>query len=79
ALLALFGAGQLGVGLILLVTGARLIPATQSALLGMLEPILGPAWVWIFLGEEPATMTLVGGAIVVASVFANTISVTRLR
>lgn len=79
ALLAFFGAGQLGVGLILLVTGARLIPAAQSALLGMIEPILGPAWVWIFLGEKPATMTLVGGAIVVASVFANTIAMTRRR
>lgn len=77
ALLAFFGAGQLGVGLILLVTGARLIPAVLSALLGMLEPILGPAWVWIFLGEEPTAATLVGGAIVVASVLANTISMTR--
>jgi drug/metabolite transporter (DMT)-like permease len=72
-LLIFFGAGQLGVGMILFVTGARYIPATQSALLGMLEPILGPAWVWIFLGEQPAAMTLVGGAIVVASVVANTV------
>ena len=79
ALLAFFGAGQLGVGLILLVTGARLIPAAQSALLGMLEPILGPAWVWIFLGERPAAATLIGGGIVVASVVANTILMTRRR
>jgi drug/metabolite transporter (DMT)-like permease len=79
ALLAFFGAGQLGVGLILFVTGARLIPAAQSALLGMLEPILGPAWVWIFLGEKPLTATLIGGGIVVASVFANTIAMTRRR
>jgi drug/metabolite transporter (DMT)-like permease len=79
ALLAFFGAGQLGIGLILFVTGARLIPAAQSALLGMLEPILGPAWVWIFLGERPTNATLIGGAIVVASVFANTIIMTRRR
>ncbi|MBN9021885.1 MAG: DMT family transporter [Rhizobiales bacterium] len=78
-LLAFFGAGQLGVGLILLVTGARLIPAVLSSLLGMLEPILGPAWVWLLLGEEPTTMTLVGGAIVVASVAAYTISMTWRR
>ena len=78
-LLIFFGAGQLGVGLILLVTGARLIPAVLSALLGMLEPILGPAWVWILLGEEPAALTLVGGAIVVASVAAYTISMTWRR
>ncbi|MCB1502461.1 MAG: DMT family transporter [Bauldia sp.] len=77
ALLAFFGAGQLGVGLILLVTGARLIPAAQSALLGMLEPILGPAWVWLLLAERPTTMTLLGGAIVVASVFSNTLAMTR--
>ena len=78
-LLVFFGAGQLGVGLILLVTGARLIPAVLSSLLGMLEPILGPAWVWILLGEKPGTMTLVGGGIVVASVAAYTISMTWRR
>lgn len=77
ALLAFFGAGQLGVGLIMLVTGARLIPAAQSALLGMLEPILGPAWVWILLAERPTNTTLIGGAIVVASVFLNTVVMTR--
>ncbi len=79
ALLVFFGAGQLGVGMILLVTGARLIPAVLSSLLGMLEPILGPAWVWIFLGEEPGAMTLIGGALVMASVAAYTISMTRRR
>ena len=77
--LAFFGAGQLGVGMILLVTGARLIPAVLSSLLGMLEPILGPAWVWIFLGEEPGAMTLIGGALVMASVAAYTISMMRRR
>lgn len=72
-LLVLFGAGQLAVGLILFVTGARLIPAAQSALLGMIEPILGPAWVWLFLGERPAAVTMAGGAVVVASVLASTV------
>jgi drug/metabolite transporter (DMT)-like permease len=73
ALLALFGAGQLGVGLVLFVTGARLIPAAQTALLGMIEPIFGPVWVFVAVGERPAVLTLVGGAIVVASVLANTL------
>jgi len=78
-LLALFGAGQLGIGLVLFVTGARLIPAAQSALLGMLEPILGPAWVWLLLGEQPATVTLIGGTIVIASVLGNTLAGLRRR
>jgi drug/metabolite transporter (DMT)-like permease len=66
--LALFGAGQIGVGLILLTIGARLIPAAQVALISLLEVVLGPLWVWLAVGERPASGTLVGGAIVVAAV-----------
>lgn len=72
-LLVLFGAGQLGVGMVLFVTGARLIPAAHSALTGMLETMLGPLWVWLALSERPDAMVLVGGAIVIASVAANTL------
>ena len=70
----LFGAGQLGVGLALFVAGVRLIPASHSALLAMLEPILGPLWVWLALGEAPATAVLIGGAIVIASVAGKTVA-----
>jgi drug/metabolite transporter (DMT)-like permease len=72
-LLLLFGAGQLGVGMALFVTGARLIPAAHTALTGMLETILGPLWVWLALAERPGAMVLVGGAIVIVSVLANTL------
>ena len=73
ALLMLFGSCQLGVGLALFVTGARMIPAAVSGLLSMIEPILGPVWVWLAFGERPADTTLVGGAIVILSVAANTV------
>ena len=79
ALLTLFGAGQLGGGLVLFLAGARLIPAAQSALIGMLEPILGPAWVWLVIGEEPRPMTILGGSIVILSVLANTLTGLRRR
>ena len=72
-LLVLFGAGQLGAGMALFVTGARLIPAAHTALLGMLEPILGPIWVWLALGERPSQAVLVGGTIVIASILAKTL------
>ena len=67
ALLALFGAGQLGLGLVLFVTGARHLPAAETALLCMLENILGPLWVWIFLGENPGVPAVIGGAVVLAA------------
>jgi len=78
-LLVAFGAGQLGLGLALFVSGARLVPAAATALIGTLEPILGPVWVWAFLGERPTGSALVGGGIVLASVMANTLIDLRRR
>jgi drug/metabolite transporter (DMT)-like permease len=75
-LLSLFGV-QMGLGLVLVVAGARLIPAAQTALLGTLEPIAGPLWVWVFLDERPASMTLLGGAIVLASLLWHTFAQMR--
>jgi drug/metabolite transporter (DMT)-like permease len=66
--LALFGAGQIGLGLILLTIGARLIPAAQVALISLLEVVLGPLWVWLAVGQQPAPATLIGGAVVVVAV-----------
>jgi drug/metabolite transporter (DMT)-like permease len=74
-----FGAVQLSLGLVLFVAGVRLIPAAHSALLGMIEPIFGPLWVWIAIGEEPATTVLIGGAIVIISVAAKTLLDARPR
>jgi drug/metabolite transporter (DMT)-like permease len=71
-LLALLGAGQIGLGLALMTTGARLIPAAQTALIGLLEVVLGPLWVWIAYSEDPGTATLVGGAIVVVGIVVQT-------
>src|SRR5689334_7589156 len=66
--LAALGAGQIGIGLVLLTLGARLIPAAQVALITLLEVVLGPLWVWLAVGEKPTTATLVGGVIVVVAV-----------
>jgi drug/metabolite transporter (DMT)-like permease len=74
AILSLFGAGQLGLGLALFVTGAAMLPAAHTALLGMLEAILGTLWAWIFFGEAPGTTALVGGVIVMVSILTDTLS-----
>jgi drug/metabolite transporter (DMT)-like permease len=68
ALLIGLGVGQIGLGLIFLTIGARLIPAAEVALITLLEIVLGPLWVWIVLSERPSATTLVGGAIVLAAV-----------
>jgi drug/metabolite transporter (DMT)-like permease len=59
-----FGALNLGLGLACFASGARLIPAALAALLGVLEPVLGPIWVWLVHGEVPSQRTIIGGAVV---------------
>jgi drug/metabolite transporter (DMT)-like permease len=68
ALLALMGVGQIGLGLLFLVVGARLIPAVEVALITLLEIVLAPLWVWIAISETPAPTTLIGGAVIVGAV-----------
>ena len=69
--LVAFGALNLGLGLALFATGARLIPAAMAALLGTLEPVLGPVWVWLMHGETPSARTLIGGAVVFAALLVH--------
>ena len=69
--LFLFGAVNLGLGLALFVTGARLVPSALAALVSTLEPVLGPVWVWLIHGEVPGSRTLMGGGIVFVALLAH--------
>jgi drug/metabolite transporter (DMT)-like permease len=71
-LLALFGIGQLGIGLLLFTAGARLIPVAEASLIAVLECVLGPIWVWLAVGERPGASSLVGGAIILSALVAHT-------
>ena len=64
ALLFAFGAINLGVGMALFATGVRLVPATVAALIGTLEPVLGPIGVWLVHDETPSMRVILGGTIV---------------
>ena len=71
AILAVMGCVQLGTGCLLATAASRHLSATELGLLALLEPILGPVWVWVLMNEHPGAATLVGGAIVLTAVFAN--------
>lgn len=72
-LLLLFGSAQLGVGLAIFSVAATGAPATDVALLSMLEPIMGPVWVWLFRSEYPGVAALIGGAIVFIALAVHTV------
>ena len=65
------GCVQLGTGCLLATAASKHLSATELGLLALLEPILGPIWVWALMGEHPGAATLTGGAIVLAAVLAN--------
>jgi drug/metabolite transporter (DMT)-like permease len=78
-LLAVFGAGQLGLGMILFTTGARFIPVAEASLIAVLESVLGPVWVWLLLGENPGAWSVLGGIIVLAALAGHTAADLRLE
>jgi drug/metabolite transporter (DMT)-like permease len=70
-LLAILGVFQLAIPCVLLIRAAKHLSAPETALLGMLEVIMGPLWTWLFAGETPTNATLIGGAIVIGALVLN--------
>ncbi len=54
-----------------LATGPRYLSAPEVGMFYLLETVLAPIWVWMIFAERPATMTLVGGGILVAAIAAH--------
>lgn len=70
-ILAFMGCVQLGIGCLLMTAASKHLSATELGLLALLEPVLGPVWVWVLIGENPGALTLIGGLIVLGAVLAN--------
>lgn len=65
------GVFQVGAGLVMFTLGSRSLPAAELALLSLAEVVLGPVWVWLFLGETVGLNTLIGGGILLAAIVGN--------
>ena len=62
------GVFQLGIPYVLYGIASRDCPPLACSLIGMLEPLLNPVWVAIFIGEVPGPFALVGAVIIIATV-----------
>jgi len=67
-LIIVMGAVQLSLGMILFTRASRTVPAAQLALLALIEPMLGPLWVWLVVAEVPAAATVIGGGVILSAV-----------
>jgi drug/metabolite transporter (DMT)-like permease len=67
-ILAAFGTATMGLAYVLFLTGGRRIPSGEAGLIGLLDVVLGPLWVWIGFGEVPSPAAIVGGGLVLGAV-----------
>lgn len=70
ALIALLTLGvfQLGLSYVLYVKASKYCPPLACCLLGAIEPLLNPVWVFLFNGEKPGIFALIGAVIVIVSI-----------
>jgi drug/metabolite transporter (DMT)-like permease len=71
--IASLGVFQLGIAFVFFTKGIKHIPALEANLVGTLEPILNPIWVYIFLGERIRSYALIGGLVVLVGVILSAI------
>jgi DME family drug/metabolite transporter len=62
--LAGFGIFQMGLPYLLFARGLRTLPGHQASLLGLIEPVLVPIWVYLAWGEAPQWWTLAGAGLI---------------
>ncbi len=73
------GIFQVGAGLVLYTLGSKTVPAAELTLLSLAEVVLGPLWVWLFIGEVTTRNTLIGGTILLAAIIGNAVSGARRK
>ena len=58
---------------VLIGNGAKYISASEVSLLMLIETIMAPIWVWVFLNEIPTIYTFIGGSVIVATLVVNSL------
>ncbi len=70
---AYLGIFQIGLAFILFTKSIKHIPALEANLIGTLEPIFNPVWVFLFLGERMGRFALLGGLVVLTGVIVSAV------
>jgi drug/metabolite transporter (DMT)-like permease len=68
------GVVQIGISYILFIKGVRGgTRPLDASLIGFIEPLLNPVWVFLFVGERPSQWALLGGAIIITAIAVHTL------
>lgn len=66
--LAAFGISNTALAYYFVLLGARHILPAEVGLIGIVDVILGPLWVWLLFNENPGSRAIIGGGVVLAAV-----------
>jgi drug/metabolite transporter (DMT)-like permease len=66
-IIAYLGIFQIGLAYVFISEGVLKLRALEVSLLLLVEPVFSPIWVWILLNETPASLAIVGGAVVLGA------------
>jgi len=68
------GIVQIGFAYTLFTAGmARGLRSLDAGIVGYIEPVLNPIWVFLIIGEQPSGWAIIGGAIIVAAIVCHMI------
>ena len=74
------GVFQIGVAYTFFTLGmARGVRSLDASIVGYIEPVLNPVWVFLVLGERPTDWALIGGTVIITAVIAHTVWGARRR
>jgi drug/metabolite transporter (DMT)-like permease len=77
--LLVLGVVQLGVSYWLYARAIRHVTALEAVLIPVIEPVLNPVWVLLFMHERPTRWAVVGGAVVLGAVTVRAVISVRSR
>lgn len=66
--IVILGVIQLGIPYVLYALASRDCSPLACSLIGMLEPLLNPVWVFLFDGERPGTFAFIGAIVIIVAV-----------
>lgn len=72
-ILLYMGIVQIGLSYFIFNIGIKYVSATESMIIGMLEAIFNPVWVFLGIGEIPAPTAIAGGLIIFAAILFHNI------
>jgi drug/metabolite transporter (DMT)-like permease len=71
--LSVMGVVQIALPYVLFAWALQRVPGPEASLLTLIEPVLNPVWVALFVGERPGPATLLGGGLILVALLLRSV------